>query len=184
MRRFFCKKLKARNTIGSWVGAGGDERPIQTSRRTPMDKKFMAIVAVTQREHHFFQVLARNEHVNAEMYIQFLIDLENFLMAQRNPIRPENDNARPHAARATAMHIESRNIRHLRQPPYSPDVNLCDRYIFPRLEALTTEFQTMDDVTQFLNEQLPKFTSNRMAKALDNMISDMQIIIDNGGSYI
>ena len=42
----------------------------------------------------------------------------------------------------------------------------------------------MDDVTQFLNEQLPKFTSNRMAKALDNMISDMQIIIDNGGSYI
>ena len=32
--------------------------------------------------------------------------------------------------------------------------------------------------------QLPKFTSNRMAKALDNMISDMQIIIDNGGSYI
>ena len=82
------------------------------------------------------------------------------------------------------MHIESRNIRHLRQPPYSPDVNLCDRYIFPRLEALTTEFQTMDEVTQFLNEQLPKFTSNRMAKALDNMISDMQIIIDNGGSYI
>ena len=93
------------------MGAGGDERPIQTSRRTPMDKKFMAIVAVSQRGHHFFQVLARNEHVNAEMYIQFLIDLENFLMAQPNPIRPENmrlqhDNARPHAARATAMHIK------------------------------------------------------------------------------
>lgn len=186
---FYCRKVKAKNRIGSWVSASGDERAIQTARRSPMEKKFMAIIAVSQRGYHFFKVLPKNQYINSEIYIQFLMDLEVFLLSQPNAIRPENmrllhDNARPHASRATSEHIESRNIRHLRQPPYSPDVNLCDRFIFPRLEALTKDFQTIEDINQFLSQELPKFTSLRMEKALESMITDMQAIINNGGAYL
>ena len=52
------------------------------------------------------------------------------------PILPENmrlqhDNARTHTPQLTQKYIEGRNTRIIRQPAYSRDLNLCDRYVFP-----------------------------------------------------
>ena len=44
--------MKPRNVIGSWLIPGGDEVPRQTLRRTNMEKKFMAVIAVSQRGQH------------------------------------------------------------------------------------------------------------------------------------
>ena len=169
---FYCRKMRARNKIGSWLSAAGDEKVVQTASRTNMEKKFLAIVAVSQRGNHYYEVLPHGESLNSERYIEFLNNLQDHLRTQRPPILPENmrliqDNARPHVARTTIEYIEDSNIRLLRQPPYSPDLNLCDRYVFPRLESLTPDFRSMDDVSRFLTEQLPQFTANRMNKAVD-----------------
>lgn len=187
---FYCRKLIPCNKIGSWVTAGGDEEPIQTPRRTTMEKKFMAIVAVTQKGHHFYKLLPRNTSIDSESYIEFLASLEVFLRNLPNPIQPENmrlihDNARPHVSRATMAAIQAKNIRLLKQPPYSPDCNLCDRYIFPRLEsARVGNFENLNDIAAFLDQELPKFTPARMAKALSSMVDDLETIVNNGGEYI
>jgi hypothetical protein len=186
---FYCRKLQPRHVIGNWVTAGGDEKVRQTARRSNMEKKFLAIVAVSQRGEHYHEVLPRNESIDSNRYIEFLINLEAFLRNLPNPILPENmrlqhDNARPHTSRATTAHIEARNIRLLRQPPYSPDLNLCDRYIFPRLEALRDDFDSLADVNEFLTRDLPYFTHNRMKIALQENVKHIRTVIDNDGNYV
>ena len=89
---------------------------------------------------HYFEVLGANEAINSERYVAFLGNLINFLANQNDTILPENmrllmDNARPHTAANNIAYLENLNVRLLRQPPYSPDCNTCDRYIFHGLES-------------------------------------------------
>ena len=168
---FYCRKLTARNKIGSWISAAGDEPQRQTARRTNMEKKFMTIIAFSQKGFHYFEVLDVNEHINAERYIQFINNMIAFFGTHVDRFLPENmrlqqDNARPHTATSTMQRLEELNIRLIRQPPYSPDINLCDRYLFPRLEALTTTFASRPELESLLSRELPKFTAARMKHAL------------------
>lgn len=186
---FYVRKLKPSNKIGSWVTPFGDGKQLQTAKRCNMEKKFLVAMAISQTGTHYYEILQCNESINSERYIQFLKNMEAFYRVQQQPILPENmrlqqDNARPHVARATIGYIEERNIRLLRQPPYSPDVNLCDRHVFPRLEALRPDFASSDDIARFLDEQLPAFTQQRMNKALTSMMEHMERIIENDGSYV
>lgn len=186
---FYCRKVAARNKIGSWLSAGGDEPLRQTARRSPMEKKFLVIIAVSQKGQHYFEVLERNQNIDAQRYMQFITNLINFLQRLPNPLNPENmrlqhDNARPHTARDTAEYLENLNVRLIRQPPYSPDVNLCDRYVFPRLEALTTQFESAEEIKNFLSVELPKFDKARMSNALEEAVKHIEKVIDAGGSYL
>ena len=80
-----------------------------------------------------------------------------------------------------------KNIRLLKQPAYSPDVNMCDRFVFPRLEALReTEEDFVDkaDLETFLREHLPSFTSNMMDKEFEKMKKHIDLIIQKEGHYV
>ena len=193
---FYQRKLQPKHNIGSWlsaediINAAGDQIVEQTAVRSPMEAKWLVIVAVSQRGYHYFKILNRNETLNAEKYTAFMIELENYLIRQPEPILPENmrliqDNARPHVANVTANHMAEKHIRLLRQPPYSPDVNLCDSYIFPRLESLRRgDFESSEELRQFLITELPNFTPHRMTNALNNSMDTMRRIIAAGGSYL
>lgn len=190
---FYCRNLKPRNRIGSWITPDGDSHVSQTARRKSVEMKYHVIVAVSQRGNHYFEILPQNETVDATRYIQFLTNLERFLLNLRNPLLVENmrlihDNARPHVAVATANYIAGKNIRLLRQPPYSPDCNLCDCYLFKRLESRrdsqNLNFNSREDLENFLNAELSLFTSNRMEAALDKMMDVMRTIIQNDGNYV
>lgn len=186
---FYCRKMLPRNVVGSWVGPGGDRR--KTAVRSSMEKKFLAIVAVSTRGKHFFQVLDRGETVDSDVYIQFLQGMRNFFANLPQPLLMENirlihDNARPHVSNNTREYLNSTAVRLLKQPAYSPDCNLCDRYVFPRLEAIRgrDDFNTKDELTEFLDNQLPLFTQQRMSKALATMTEDFRKIIENDGHYL
>ena len=186
---FYCRKVAAPNKIGSWLNGEGDIVRRQTDRRTNMEKNFLVIVAVSQQGYHYFEVLATNEHITSDRYVDFLRNLEHFLRQQQVPILPENmkpqhDNARPHSAAKTSQYLDGRNIRLIRQPPYSPDVNLCDRYIFPQLEALAKPFVSSQQIKDFLEAELPKFTAQRMYKRLEDAIDHTKKIMEMNGNYI
>ena len=158
---------------------------------TQLDTKFMVIVAVSLRREHYFELLNVNECVNAERYIEFLARMEAHFMKLHNPILPENmrlqhDNATHHTAQLTQKYIEGRNTRIIRHPTYSPDLNLCDRYVFTRLEASRSkwDFNSKKDIEEFLSCKLPEFTAERMNKAPDNLVEHLGEVISNGGIYI
>ena len=146
---------------------------------------------VSQRGLHYFDILQSNSSVNSERYIQFMENLFRFWSSQRPfPLLLENrriihDNAPPHTARSTIDYLQQRNVRLLKQPPYSPDCNICDRYIFQRLEAIRkTDLNTVGELENFLSEEMPKFTLNRMRATLESMVEDLQKIIDSDGYYL
>ena len=78
-----------------------------------------------------------------------------------------------------------KNVRLLKQPPYSPDCNLCDCYAFPRLESVRkSDFVVVHEIHDFLNEELPKFTALRMEKALKELEEHMERVIAASGDYV
>ena len=84
---FYCRKIQPSNKIGSWIGQC-------------MEKKFLAIIAVSSKGKHFFEALQRNESIDANRYIQFLINMQNYFSTLNEPIlthnmRLQHDNAKP-----------------------------------------------------------------------------------------
>jgi len=158
---FYCSPMGSPSTNTVWITPGGDvpTRP----RRTPMDKKFMVMVAVNFEGLSFFKILGPNETVDSECYINFLIDaFASFstydLRQARAAILWENsviqhDNARPHVSTATKHFIEEKNGHLLPQAPYSPDTNILDRFLFPKLEMerCETTFSDRDELKEFLD---------------------------------
>ena len=74
----------------------------------------------------------------------------------------------------------------IKQPPYSPDTNLCDRFMFPRVESIRNrlDFVNTEDLQQFQNNQLPTFTRPMMLKELQKLKNDLQVINDDEGCYL
>ena len=73
----------------------------------------------------------------------------------------------------------------LKQPPYFPGCNMCDRYIFPRLEALRKEsYSKKEELEIFLQDTLPQFHGPRMNGALEKMKEDLVKIIQSEGNYL
>lgn len=186
---FYCRKMLPRHVVGSWMVPDDNRR--QTAVRSTMERKFLVIVAVSTRGTHFFQVLNRGETVDSVFYINFLQRMRTFYATLNPPLLMENirlihDNARPHVARATQDYLNGTAVRVLKQPPYSPDCNLCDRYIFPRIEAIRgrNNFANKEELEQFLTEQMPLFTNQRMAKALAKMTEHLRLIVEQNGNYV
>uniref|UniRef100_A0A914HQ22 Transposase n=1 Tax=Globodera rostochiensis TaxID=31243 RepID=A0A914HQ22_GLORO len=84
-----------------------------------------------------YELLGRNETVNAELYCQQLRRL-NQAIQQKRPNRTygvilQHDNARPHTANMTKMALQELGWEVLPHPPYSPDVAPSDYHLFRSL---------------------------------------------------
>lgn len=109
----------------------------------------------------FDGVLNHDETVDSNLYIGFLCEMGRYFQEQVNLLRFENmslihDNAHLHSSISTTAFLESKSANLIRQPPYSPDCNLCDRFIFLYLESIRkrTDFVGKEDAEQFLLLQL------------------------------
>ena len=80
--------------------------------------------------------LPKGETVTADNMVEYLKDTVNL---KRDKIAFKNlllqvDNARPHSAERTQTYLEQNEVPIVPQSPYSPDLNLCDRHLFARLQ--------------------------------------------------
>ena len=176
-----------RNTIGSWISGDGDR--LQTPRRLQSEQKCLCYVAVSLAGEHYFKIADGN--INSETYKEFISEMSDH-MGTYAQIQTENmvliqDNARPHVSRETLAYFGEKNIRLLKQAPYSPDMNMLDSFIFPRLESMRNtyeDFKSRDDLISFLNSALPTFTADKMKRNFEIMKEDFQKIIDKDGDYL
>ena len=92
--------------------------------------------------------------VTSEIYIEFLRKVgDKWRTLRSSPTRLNqliwmHDNARPHTAASTMEFLEKRNVTCIKQAPYSPDLNMCDRWIFKELKKhlRNCSIQSKDDV--------------------------------------
>ena len=82
----------------------------------------------------FFEVLNDGGTVNGDRYVQFLKKATEFfsekLRVRNSQLFIMHDNARPHVAQVVKNWMREEGVTWIKQPPYSPDFNLMDRFIF------------------------------------------------------
>lgn len=191
---FYARPLGNLKTRRRWIGPHGDT-PI-TPKRTMSDKKFLVLMAVSFDGLSHFKILDLNVTVNSIVYTDFLeeslIAFNTYeLRQQHRAIQWENvilqhDNARPHISDHTMRFLESKNCQLLHQAPYSPDLNVLDRMVFPKLEMKRCKisFQSQEDLQLFLDEELRTLTPDVMKNALEMLIVHCKSVIEYEGSYV
>ena len=96
-----------------------------------------------------------------------------------------HDNARPHVAQIVKTWFNDQGIVLLPQPPYSPDVNLMDRFVFRNFEVFRTKvLDSADEVRETISEFLSSLKANDFHSQFDHLKQDLLNIISNDGNYI
>lgn len=179
----YSDHLPSRQDNSFWVAADGDRPTI--ARRTISDMKFHIIVACNFVGDFRFQVLQRNQSINAERYADFLQTILN--MKRIGHLDLMHDNARPHVAVKTQAFCEEHGIKILRQPPYSPDMNLLDRFVFRNLEfdRRKTRFPNINAISEYLqNFMKTKMTKLKLTKEFEQLKNHLHDVIKNHGDYM
>ena len=177
----YQKPFPALNNIRAWVDEAGDHPKI--ARKMMCDIKFHIIVAINFVGQYHVEVLQQSETVNAERYIAFL---QNLQLKYPSPLTIMHDNARPHKAKMTEIHLQNNNILRIPQPAYSPDMSLCDRFVFRNLESSRKyiEFKDSDQVKEYVEEFLGSFTKSSLKNQLNSLKNHLKLVIENIGSYL
>ena len=179
----YANPMPSKQIARVWITPDGDRPTL--ARRIIADSKYHIIVACNFRGDHIFRVLERNEMINAQRYVDFLNDV--IPMARAGTLKIMHDNARPHTAVLTTNFFEEHRIKHIKQPPYSPDMNLLDRYVFRNLEFArrNKSFNNKEEVEHFLNEFLnEKMTRFKLSRELNRLQEDLNMVIELEGNYI
>jgi hypothetical protein len=109
-------------------------RPQLTFRKTMLSIVFTGNGKVNMN------VSEKGETVNSESYVDFVHqtgDRWRRLRSDPTPLKEllwMQDNARPHSAAATEDFFRKRHVKLVKQSPYSPDFNLCDRWLITELK--------------------------------------------------
>ena len=124
-----------------------------------------------------------------QVAIEFLTNCFDYLRANGIPterVMWMHDNARPHKAGIVEQFLDNRVVHKIRQPAYSPDLNMLDRYIFRNMESArrSTEFNTLPEMQAFVGNFLNALTPQEMRKELANLRTACAQIIQENGNYL
>jgi transposase len=192
---FIDEKIIYHRTIGTkksnaqWLPH--DVTPPKIPRRTQFEAKSMIIVAITFTGKHFVHLIPRGETVTSKTYIDFLVSMHHNFRRHKEPLEwvdmvIVHDNARVHTSKETQEFFKKKSLSTLRQPPHSPDMNLCDRFVFSLIENRRREYNLNDeeDVKTFATEVISSITSDMLSHQLQKLFDDLQAVIDSGGDYL
>jgi hypothetical protein len=160
-------------------------------RRTQFDKKSMIVVAVTFTGKECVEVLKQGETVNSSFYINFLRRMRHNFHRQQDPLDwhemvIQHDNASVHSSAAVRNFLAEKGANLLHQPVYSPDMNLCDRFVFRLIENARRDYnlRDSDDVKTFVTDVISGFTLEMLSHEFSKLCDDLKRIIESGGDYL
>lgn len=184
----YCRDVQAKENTRVWVDAGGD-RPM-VARRTISDRKFMWLMASNFEGKFYYEIMEDGGSVNADRYKIFLENALSFYAQQyaieRRLFLIMHDNARPHVANSVSQWLDDLYVVKVKQPAYSPDLNLMDRYIFRNFTSFRRgkNVSSPEEVKHLISNYLNSLTSEHLNNEMEKFLKHLQFVIDNEGSYI
>ena len=108
--------------------------PTQVVRRNQFEKKSHAIIAVSMEGKFYAEVVANNQNIDSVRYVEFLKNLNKKFGRYNISLTFDilifvQDNARPHTSQYIMSFLQEKGINSLKQPAYSPDFNIVDRFV-------------------------------------------------------
>lgn len=169
----------------------GQHRP-QVPHQGLTWEKTMILVAFTCNKKFSVEATERGETVNADYYKCFINKTgEKWRKLRSDPVRLsdvwwQQDNARPHLASTTQEFFQQRGICQIKQPPYSPDMNLCDRFLFKLLkkELRKCDYSIADEVKTASLQVLRAIPEDRFTQELRKLREHCVAVIHAAGNYV
>ena len=98
----------------------------------------------------------------------------------------QHDNARPHIKQCVQQFIEYRNIELLHQSAYSPDLNLCDRWLNCLIKDSLREelFDNAEQVEERIVDIMRNIDVQCYRNEVDKLIQHCTKVIECGGGYV
>ena len=152
----------------------------------------MLMVVFTANKRFSVRATANREVVNSDLFIDFVKSTgEKWRKLRSNAIKLKDlhwqmDNAKPHKSAATTQFFNDRGITLLWQSPYSPDFNLCDRFLFTTLksELRKQSFESHLEVEQAALQCLRNLPEELLHQEIQKLYDHCQDVIDAGGDYV
>ena len=185
---FIPTYTKAENRV--WIPR--DQKRPQVVRPSLTPKKTMLILAFTANKKFSIKTLPYGETLDSQGYIQFLQNTYNKWRCLRtDPIKPadlfwQHDNARPHVSKETKTFLTRKKVKMLFQAPHSPDLNLCDRFLFPLLkkELRKNTYRNHLEVQNKVQDILKHLPRTFLEHELVKLINHCEQVINMNGEYI
>ena len=171
----------------------GEFRP-QFPKQKLTPAKTMILVAMTADCKFSVEALSTNETLDAARYQQFInstfhrwrnLRSKAFSLSDGG-ILFQHDNARPHTAESTRTHLLEKGITLIKQAPYSPDLNILDRWLNQKIKESLNHVVLSDhaDVLNSVKQVLATIDENELKHQVDLLITHCDKVIANNGSYI
>lgn len=169
-----------------------DAPRLQVVRPTLTNKKCLLMVAFTPNKRFSVSALPYGETVDANHVVEFIRETGNKWRTLRSsPIHLDQllwqmDNARPHTAHTVRDFLERRQVATVWQSPYSPDMNLCDRFLFRWLKDDLREdtFHDHKEVETAALHALRDMSEEALVAEVEKLLEHCQSVIDAGGVYV
>ena len=155
-------------------------------------QKSLLMVTFTPNKRFSVTALPHGVTVNAQVKVEYLRRTGDLWRTLRSkPIRLSDlhlqmDNARPHTSRPVKECLEKRDVTTIWQSPYSPDLNLCDRFLFlwlkNSLRGMT--FSSSEEVESASLQILRDTSETALHEQVDLLIEHCQKVIDASGHYV
>ena len=96
------------------------------------------------------------------------------------------DNARPHSAAKTKEFLTQRGISVVQQSPYSPDLNLCDRFLFRAIkqDLKYEHFEDSEDLRVAIQRSIRLISETKLMEQLIKLRDHCKRVIEANGDYI
>ena len=96
------------------------------------------------------------------------------------------DNARPHSANRTQTYLEQNGVPIVPQSPYSPYLNLCDRFLFTRLlkHCRAKEYGNGKELYIDAKRYLRSLPEDLLLHELNKLLEYCRAVIREAGAYI
>ena len=152
----------------------------------------MLIFAFTGDGKCCVDTLRPGETLDSVRYVQFVRTVgDKWRMLRSSPTRLnelwwQHDNARPHVSAAANSFFQQRKIEMIRQSPYSPDLNFCDRWVFKSLKKHCRQltFSNSDEIQHESLQWFRGLPQDRFLKEINSLYKHCKCVISCSGDYV
>jgi transposase len=155
-------------------------------------KKTMVTIFFTWRELIVLDVLAKDSKFNQLYFIDYIfpaLKSANLNFRRRKPgsiLCVHIDNSTCHHGLKVASKFEKQHIFPLPHPPYSPDINPCDFWLFDLLKGIMKdrEFHSHDEIEEAITMAGNDLTFDDVQSVFYDWMRCLALVIENEGEYI
>ena len=125
--------------------------------------------------------------------VEYLKDTGNrFLNLKKDKIASKNlgllqmDNAIPHSAERTQTYLEQNGVQIVPQSPYTPDFNLCDRFLFTRWQehCRANEYGNGEELYIDAKRYLRSLPEDLLLHELNKLLEHCRAVIREAEAYV